>query len=487
FYIRSGTESTVYMHNGYSHRFLYLPEGSTYTITESETMPADGYSFVSIAGERGYDESGEKEDPNTDWKTETAGEASGTQGWSGTIDYVESAYKVTVTNKWNTIDVKLKKVDENGDVLNGSTFKLTSGETTIGTYSPDSSTEDGNPIDLGGLGLGTYKLEETTVPAYYQGAEDINFEVYKDTDGSLKAQLIGSPTGVELKSETGTDGLIYTFTVTNTRKTATVKVTKNVVGLEGDKSKAFAFTTTGVAEQSQTANLVGDATAENHSVTYANIPYGTSITVTETADGSFDTTYSVNGAEAITETSATFTVDDTTVNSEGIAEVIFTNTRNKQLIRVFKYETGTSPEKALDGAEFTITGPEGSDISYSGTTDEDGYLVCNQKKLIELPVNTGSYTLTETKAPNGYNKITEDVVFTVSATAVVGAGESETITVDGVQVTVYTIKVQNSAGAELPMTGGHGTLPYTLCGLLLMLGSALMYGFRMRRRERRYY
>ncbi|MBR2560668.1 MAG: LPXTG cell wall anchor domain-containing protein [Eubacterium sp.] len=487
FCVPSETPITVNMQNGYSLRFLNLPEGTIYTIAESETMPADGYSFVSIEGTRSYDAD---QDPETtdDWTTVSTGTATG-QSITGTIEYVESAYKVTVTNKWNTIDVKLKKTDEGGTVLNGSTFTLTSGETIIGTYSPDSTdSKVGNPVDLGGLGIGTYKLEETVVPTNYTGSEDVYFQVYKDTDGSLKARMVDASGNVlddqsAITSESGTDGLIYTITVENTLKTATVKVTKNVVGLEGDQSKEFAFTTTGVATQAQMANLTN-----GQSVTYTEIPYGTSVTVTETTDNSFDTTYSVNGTEAVTGTSATFTVDDTTV-TDGIAEVIFTNTRSKQLIKVYKYETGNE-NKALEGAVFTLTGPEGSDISYAGLeTNADGYLENNGSVYIELPVNTNNYTLTETNAPDGYNKMTENVLFTVSTTGVSATGSgysvtSATETVDGVSVMVYTIKVQNSAGVELPMTGGSGTLPYTLGGITLIMASALMYGFRMRRRER---
>jgi LPXTG-motif cell wall-anchored protein len=48
----------------------------------------------------------------------------------------------------------------------------------------------------------------------------------------------------------------------------------------------------------------------------------------------------------------------------------------------------------------------------------------------------------------------------------------------------YVVVITNTAGVELPMTGGIGTHINTLSGLVLMAG-ALMYGFRMRRRERR--
>lgn len=48
-----------------------------------------------------------------------------------------------------------------------------------------------------------------------------------------------------------------------------------------------------------------------------------------------------------------------------------------------------------------------------------------------------------------------------------------------------SISLTNEPGAELPHTGGSGTSLYTLSGMILIFTSALMYGFRMRRRERR--
>jgi hypothetical protein len=57
--------------------------------------------------------------------------------------------------------------------------------------------------------------------------------------------------------------------------------------------------------------------------------------------------------------------------------------------------------------------------------------------------------------------------------------------VDDKGMTVYVIRIRDSKGVELPFTGGPGTLIYTLSGMMLIFAAAMMYGFRMRRRERR--
>ena len=49
----------------------------------------------------------------------------------------------------------------------------------------------------------------------------------------------------------------------------------------------------------------------------------------------------------------------------------------------------------------------------------------------------------------------------------------------------FTLVITNSSGVELPLTGGSGTFLYTLSGLVLIFATVMMYGFRMRRRERR--
>ena len=58
---------------------------------------------------------------------------------------------------------------------------------------------------------------------------------------------------------------------------------------------------------------------------------------------------------------------------------------------------------------------------------------------------------------------------------------TDTITVDtGDHTVVYT----NMPGADLPLTGGSGTIPFTAAGLVV-LGSGLCYAMYLRKKKER--
>ena len=150
----------------------------------------------------------------------------------------------------------------------------------------------------------------------------------------------------------------------------------------------------------------------------------------------------------------------------------------------------------LAGAEFTLAPKGGAAISFvqvtTGSAAENAvYRVAKADEAgatttITTPANgkvvfqglkNGEYTLTETKAPAGYNKL-------ASAIGVKVNGQNDgTDTTDATVTITYNndngsdynqtasngvIPVQNKSGAILPSTGGMGTIAFTVIGVLVI-------------------
>ena len=89
--------------------------------------------------------------------------------------------------------------------------------------------------------------------------------------------------------------------------------------------------------------------------------------------------------------------------------------------------------------------------------------------LASLP--EGTYQLTEVSAPAGYYRMNGTIDFAVSQGKVTTSGSLPSgVSFDGTNI-VFT--VTNTSGSELPQTGGPGTLPLAIGGLLLMAASLL--------------
>ena len=165
-----------------------------------------------------------------------------------------------------------------------------------------------------------------------------------------------------------------------------------------------------------------------------------------------------------------------------------TNTLRKKIQFIKKVMGADDP---LEGAVFTaVVG----DKTYTMTSNAKGELVTQDgTSILYLPYGENVCTLTETSVPEGFKKLTQDVKVSVrnssSGISVVYlyqyASDPVTTWTDTDGYPVYVVTIRNSAGDELPFTGGPGTFIYTLSGLALIMATALMYGFRMRRRERR--
>ena len=73
------------------------------------------------------------------------------------------------------------------------------------------------------------------------------------------------------------------------------------------------------------------------------------------------------------------------------------------------------------------------------------------------------YYLVETQAPSGYNLLNNAVK--------VNFTDAEVEATAG----VYTVKVPNSSGILLPITGGTGTVIFTIIGIALMVGAVVLF------------
>ena len=139
---------------------------------------------------------------------------------------------------------------------------------------------------------------------------------------------------------------------------------------------------------------------------------------------------------------------------------------------------------ALPGAQFTVTDAAGKPVTYvdaSGTTHTNGVVASDSNGYVYVNgLKNGTYKVSETKVPSGYQKIAD---FTVELSA--DSAKSDTLATDGVTETNFNVSTPDKVDPKqgvLPTTGGAGTIALTAGGVLLVVGGGIVVA-RFRNRE----
>ncbi len=150
----------------------------------------------------------------------------------------------------------------------------------------------------------------------------------------------------------------------------------------------------------------------------------------------------------------------------------------------FSFRKLGDKDAALAGAQFTVTDAAGKPVTYvdaSGTAHTDGVVASDSNGYVYVNgLKAGTYTVSETKVPSGYQKIAD---FTVELSA--DSAKSDTLATDGVTETNFNVSTPDKVDPKqgvLPTTGGAGTIALTAGGVLLVVGGGIVVA-RFRNRE----
>lgn len=161
-------------------------------------------------------------------------------------------------------------------------------------------------------------------------------------------------------------------------------------------------------------------------------------------------------------------------------------TGSKEQLEGAKFSLYTSETDAKNRTNpIKVTGNNGNYVvdSTSATTEFESVENIDGKGY-NLRVNglaEGTYYLVETKAPDGFNKLTAPIVIKITKSADTDVN-NWTISKDGTVETDKIIDVENSTGSILPSTGGMGTIAFAVVAAILVFGVAVSF-IRDKKRE----
>ena len=447
-----------------------------------------------------------------------------TDGWkpffmSSTLDGLTGVTDANVNDKANEYVSKLtgKEKDLSAFAAKASNWAQTNNITAdaTATVSKNAATDGKYTATFTNLDYGYYVV---AVPGATVADTNSQYAaLVRVHSTSVDAEIKGALPTVDKKVQvngTGKDA-----TDAKIGDTLTFTLTSTIPDMSAYSTYTFNFKDTlskGLTFGQVTSVKVGDTTlTKDTDYTVTTAPADSGKTLLTVAMKDFKTKQQANAGKKITVTYAATLNKDAVVGGAGnvnSATIQYSNNPSTNgtgesepsKVRVFTYGftvdkyTGdkyTDGATRLAGAEFTLAHKGGTAISFvkvaDSTTQNAVYRVAKADEAgatttITTPANgkvdfrglkNGEYTLTETKAPAGYNKLASAISVKVDGknNGTDATGATVGITYNNANGSNYdqtasngVIPVRNKSGVVLPGTGGMGTIAFTVIGVLVI-------------------
>ena len=314
---------------------------------------------------------------------------------------------------------------------------------------------------------GTYKIDDVTFNAKHK---EVNVAKTADKTSVTKNEKVAYTITVDIPTylDEATDKTFYVSDLLPDGLTIDIPSIEVKVNGAVVDAAAYTLNTTAIADTFTFKLSVSNEQYTNYWKANAGIK---PLVITYTATLNDNDTTAVNEKETnkVTFDYSNYPYVDSHVQKTASVDV------TTFAIKVNKHKKGDATTK-LANAEFDLyrtayDGEAGVNIPHAnvqgvllehGVTGTDGTLTFEK---YEANGDKYKYYLVETKAPSGYNLLTEavEVKFT----------DADVETTAG----IYTVDVENNSGIQLPVTGGSGTVIFTVIGIALMVGAVVLLVF----------
>lgn len=447
-----------------------------------------------------------------------------TDGWkpffmSSTLDGLTGVTDANVNDKANEYVSKLtgKEKDLSAFAAKASNWAQTNNITAdaTATVSKNAATDGKYTATFTNLDYGYYVV---AVPGATVADTNSQYAaLVRVHSTSVDAEIKGALPTVDKKVQV--NGTSKDATDAKIGDTLTFTLTSTIPDMSAYNTYTFNFKDTlskGLTFGQVTSVKVGDTTlTKDTDYTVTTAPADSGKTLLTVAMKDFKTKQQANAGKKITVTYTATLNKDAVVGGAGnvnSATIQYSNNPSTNgtgesepsKVRVFTYGftvdkyTGKNYDDTatrLAGAEFTLAHKGGTAISFvkvaDSATQNAVYRVAKADEAgatttITTPANgkvefrgleNGEYTLTETKAPAGYNKLASAIGVKVNGqnNGTDTTNATVTITYDNNNGSDYdqtasngVIPVHNKSGVTLPGTGGMGTIAFTVIGVLVI-------------------